>query len=198
MAREPFFPYLLICGVYMETREVYSMSVRVLGVLLFGAILAGCSKPTAEEYFKRAQEAQLTAQKGADTVQNAQEMMKLFEPAIKNYTSLITDYPASELAETALFSIATIRTNGTREPQAAIDSYRRYVELYPTGKQASVSMFMIGYLYNNELHNLDSAAAAYKRFLAAHPGDEMAKSAQFEVDNLGKPPEQMQGRRTHR
>ena len=183
------------------------MSGRFLAVLFVGA-LVGCSRPTAEEYYKRAKEAELTAQKGLDTVQNAQEMVKLFQPAIDNYANLVAEYPASELAESALFSLATIRTNGTHEPQAAIDAYRRYVERYPAGNKAPVCLFMIGYLYNNELHNFDSAAVAYKRFLAAYPRDEMAMSAQFELDNLGKPPEQIlpapappnltDRRRTHR
>jgi hypothetical protein len=52
-------------------------------------------------------------------------------------------------------------------------------------------MFLIGYLYNNELHHLDSAAAAYRRFLEKYPNHEMALSAQFELDNLGKSPEEL-------
>ena len=52
-------------------------------------------------------------------------------------------------------------------------------------------MFLIGYLYNNELHNLDSASAAYKRYLAKYPNDQYASSAQFELNTLGKPMEEI-------
>ena len=52
-------------------------------------------------------------------------------------------------------------------------------------------MFLVGYLYNNELHNTDSAAAAYRRFLERFPQHEMATSAQYELQTLGKSPEEL-------
>ena len=52
-------------------------------------------------------------------------------------------------------------------------------------------MFLIGYVYHNELRMLDSAKVAYERFLSEYPNHEMAISAQFELNTLGKPPEEL-------
>jgi outer membrane protein assembly factor BamD (BamD/ComL family) len=75
-------------------------------------------------------------------------------------------------------------------PREAIDAYGLYCREYPAGKQTPLAMFLIGYLYNNELHDIDSAASAYRRFLERYPDSEMATSARFELNTLGKSPEE--------
>jgi hypothetical protein len=50
---------------------------------------------------------------------------------------------------------------------------------------------MVGYLYNNSLLKPDSAAIAYKHFLELYPQNELATSAQFELQSIGKKPEEM-------
>lgn len=160
-------------------------------ILIFGLFVIGCSKPTAEESFAKAEAVETAAVSAMDSVKTTEGAQSLFHPVIGDFSRVIDDHPGHVLAEVALFRIATIRNNYTHEIPEALDTYRRYVELYPEGKQAPVSMFLIGYLYNNELHNIDSAAAAYRRFLAKYPDHEMALSAQFELNTLGKPPDEL-------
>jgi TolA-binding protein len=154
-------------------------------------MVAGCSKPTAEEYLARGKEAELQAHGAADTVQNAQELRAIFAPAVDDYVKLVEMYPGSELAEGAFFKIATIYNNDTHEYDKAIDWYKRYIARYPDSSKSALALFLIGYLYNNELHNFDSAAVAYRKFLEKYPQHEMAPSAQFELNTLGKPPEEL-------
>ena len=162
----------------------------VLSMLVAG-ICAGCSRPTAEDYFARAEAAEKQALAARDTLSSPEEVRQRFQPAVDAFESLITEYPSHPLAESALFRLAGLRTNDTHEPQLAIDAYTRYIERYPEGEKTPLAMFLIGYLYNNELHNLDSASAAYKRYLAKYPNDQYASSAQFELNTLGKPIEEV-------
>ncbi len=157
-----------------------------IGSVIVIVMLAGCSKPTAEELFSRAQQAQRQAEAAADTTTDAARLRTLFAPALEAYGKIVDEYPASDFAEPALFMRGTIFNNNTHEYQLAVDTYRRYLELYPNGKQAELASFLMGYLYNNELHNLDSAAAAYRRYLERYPNTEMAASARFELNTLGK------------
>ena len=158
-------------------------------VLASAAAIAGCGKPSAEEYFARAQ---AEAQKAAtleDSLRSPDAVRESFQPALGLFADVIRDYPQHPLAEAARFEIANINNSNLHMPQEAIDEYRRYCREYPQGKQTAMAMFLIGYLYNNELHNDDSAAAAYKQFLAKYPDSEMAASARFELNTLGKSPE---------
>ena len=145
-------------------------------VVILAFLLAGCSKPPAEEYMKKAAE----AEKGG-----------LWAAALEQYQSLAKDHPSSVLTETALFNIAAIQHNNMQNFQAAIDGYKLFVERYPDGKKAPTAMFLIGFLYHNELKDLDSAKVFYQRFLSKYPDSEMATSAQFELQNLGKSPDEI-------
>jgi outer membrane protein assembly factor BamD (BamD/ComL family) len=160
-------------------------------VCLFSAVAAaGCSKPTAEEYFARAQREAQTAATMADSLRSPEAVREAFQPAIGLFESVIREYPHHQLAEAALFEIANMKNGNLHMPQEAIDTYRLYCREYPAGKETPLAMFLIGYLYNNELHNIDSAAAAYSRFLEKYPDSEMATSARFELNTLGKSPEE--------
>lgn len=167
------------------------MTRSLFGMLICTLLVAGCSKPSAEDSMRNAEEAEAAAVRALDSVKSVDAARSLFHPVIAGYAKVIEDHPGHVLAEVALFHVATIRNNYTHEIPEALEAYRTYVARYPEGNQAPMSMFLIGYLYNNELHNIDSAGAAYRRFLAKYPDHEMALSAQFELNNLGKPPEEL-------
>jgi TolA-binding protein len=152
------------------------MKPVICALVLATLVLGGCGKPPAEEYLKKAEEA---------------EKAGLWSVALENYQSLVKDHPGSVLAENASFSIAAIQHNSMHDFQAAIEGYRKFVEQYPEAKKAPTAMFLMGFLYHNEMKNLDSARACYERFLVKFPGHEMAMSAQFELQNLGKSPDEI-------
>ena len=151
-------------------------------------LMTGCSKPTAEELFTTAQNSYQELQKAATQQKSVRDSLGAI--AIDGYKKVVKEYPSGELAERATFMVATIQHNDLQDFVKAIDSYNHFAQSFPTSKQAPVAMFLVGYLYNNELHNLDSAAAAYRRFLEKFPDNEMAMSAQFELNNLGKSPDE--------
>jgi TolA-binding protein len=152
------------------------MKAVARAIVALAIVFAGCSKPPAEEYMKKAEEA---------------EKAGLWSVALENYQNLVRDHPGSLLAENASFSIAAIQHNNLQNFQAAVDGYKLFLAKYPDGKKAPTVLFLIGFLYHNELKNLDSAKAFYERFLAKYPSHEMAMSAQFELQNLGKSPDEI-------
>ncbi|MCK5572158.1 MAG: tetratricopeptide repeat protein [Bacteroidetes bacterium] len=161
----------------------------LLGVAVVFA--AGCSKPTPEEYFTRAEEEEAEAVLIADTLTSIEDRREVFSEAVETYTTLMDEYSSSEYSEAALFRLATIYNNHTREFRKAVDAFSMYIRSYPEGEKSAVSVFMIGYIYNNELGMLDSARAAYEQFLSQYPDHEMAMSAKFELENLGRSPEEL-------
>lgn len=154
-------------------------------------VLAGCGKPSADEYFSKAQGEYKAAKAAADTVQNREEAAKLFEPAVEDFQKVVQEYPGSPLAEDALFRIAAIRNNEMHDLDRAIVSYKQFVDRYPDAKKAPEATFIVGYLYNNDLHQLDSATVWLNRFLERFPQHELAVSAQFELSQLGKSPDDL-------
>ncbi len=160
-------------------------------VLVVALVLAGCSKPSANEYFSKAEQQYKAATDAADTLHNREAAGKLFEPALENYGKVVSEYPNDPLAERSLLMVATIRNNEMRDPERAIVSYKLYADRYPDSKEAPVATFLVGYLYHNNLQQFDSASAWYKRFLDRYPQHDMAASAQFELNSLGKSPDEL-------
>jgi len=151
----------------------------------------GCSKPPANEVLKKAQESEELARRMLDTMRVKPDPKEYFRPVIAEFSKLVERYESTPEAEVALFRRAAIRNNDTKEHELAVADYKLYADRYPAGEKTPLVMFLIGYIYNNELLNLDSAAAAYRRFLQKFPDNEMASSAQFELNNLGKSPEEL-------
>lgn len=161
-------------------------------LLVFAALLfAGCGKKTPPELFQQAQEAQQHAQYAADSLGPKANVPELFAPVVRDYEKVFSEHPASPEAEQALFKVAELQAGVLNNPQNAVDAFRRYETAFPSGPKAQTAMFMIGYIYNNNLNMLDSASAAYKRFLERFPESELATSAQYELNTLGKKPEEL-------
>jgi outer membrane protein assembly factor BamD (BamD/ComL family) len=164
----------------------------VLSILSVLLILNGCGKKSAEEMSRMADTTYAAAQKDADSIRAFTPNIKQhFAPSLEAFEKLVTEYPKSPEAERALIKMAQIRMNDTREPDLALVMYKKYVTTYPDGQFAPLSMFMVGYIYNNEIHNNDSAKVAYQRFLDKYPQNENAAGAQFELQNIGKSPEEL-------
>jgi outer membrane protein assembly factor BamD (BamD/ComL family) len=167
------------------------MKKTLCWVATFVIALSGCSKPNADEMLAKAKESYEHARATADTMGRQADNAKLFGEPMELFSELGAEYPGTPQGGEALFMLATIRNNHTREYLKAIEAYRQYVDTYPQGERSPMALFLMGYLYNNELLEFDSAAAVYRRFLERFPNHELALSAQFELQTLGKPPAEL-------
>jgi TolA-binding protein len=143
-------------------------------VLIFS--LAGCSKPNAEEMFKKGEEAQKTEQ---------------YDAAIASYQELIAAYPDSVRTPEAWYAIGSIYQNQKHSYHQAIQAFRQLVEKFPNHATSSNALFLIGFMYNNDLKNIDSARITYGDFLKRYPANQLVGAVQFELNNLGKDPDEI-------
>lgn len=155
------------------------------------AMVGGCGTPTADEMFAQAQAAHDAAQKAADSLGRKADFAALFTPVAAAYERVAFEHPSSLPAEQALFKAAELHAGYLQNVPRAIEMYKRFVDTFPMSAKAPTALFMVGYLYNNQLGRSDSAAVAYKKFLRLYPQNELATSAQFELETLGKKPEEL-------
>jgi len=145
----------------------------ILCFTVMALALSGCSRPSAEEMFKKGEEAQKAEQ---------------YNDAIVSFQDLIKTYPDSARTPEAYYAIGSIYQNHTKSYPLAIQAFRQLAEKYPNHATASSALFLVGFIYNNELKNIDSARLAYEEFIKRYPNDQLVVSAQFELNNLGKEP----------
>lgn len=171
----------------MTSRTMVSMIFLIIAAVVVG----GCSTPNADELFAQAQAAHDAAQRAADSLGRKADVRALFGPVAAAYERVASEHPTSLPAEQALFKAAELHAGYLQDVPRAIEMYKKFVDTFPMSAKAPTALFMVGYLYNNNLGMTDSAAVAYKRFLQQYPQNELATSAQFELETLGKKPEDL-------
>ena len=108
---------------------------------------------------------------------------------------LITDYPRGRYSSWARFAIAE-SYRFKNQPREAVDNYKLFYTQYPDMQPSALSLFLTGYIYSNQLQMFDSAKVFYELFLQKFPKHELAPSVTFELESLGKSPQETLNERT--
>jgi len=153
------------------------MKVILIVIPIIAVLFAGCAKMTEDELWQKAELAK--AAHNADS-------------AIVLCQTLLSNYPEGKNAPAALFLIAE-SYNAKSDFHTAVNYYAAFAKKYPDLNATPLAMFFVGFIYNNNLQMPDSAKIAYQNFIAKFPTHDLAKSAQFELDNLGKTPDEIIG-----
>lgn len=109
--------------------------------------------------------------------------------AIEIYNHFVQTYPKSEKAPEILFKLAQIHYSELQLPKEAVKFLEQIIQNYPDSKEAMNALFLLGFIYANEIKDYTKAKEYYQTFLEKYPNSELSTSAKFELENLGKEPE---------
>jgi outer membrane protein assembly factor BamD (BamD/ComL family) len=151
------------------------MASFIIGYSLF---LFGCSKMTEDELWQKVEQ----SRNGSN-----------FDSTIQVCQMIVQEYPNGRKASAALYMLGETYKDGKHDYHTAINYYQVFVKKYPDLNSTPLAMFIIGYIYNNNLQMIDSARIAYQEFVTKFPNHELASSAKFELENLGKSPDEIMG-----
>jgi TolA-binding protein len=156
---------------------------RILLLVIFAFLIAGCSKNSDQSLMD-------TAQKSAN--------QKNYQDAIKNYNDLIKEYPDSKLIPDAMVNLASLYMSNSdstlteyQSYQKAADLFRQVYDKYPDSNKAPTALFMSGFVLANNLNKYDEATKTYRLFLEKFPNHQLAKSAREELNNMGISPDEI-------
>lgn len=145
-------------------------------LLLALIVITSCSRKSEEDLLKDA---------------NVAIEQKNFEPGVQSLQQLIDEYPKGAHAERAQLLIANLYQNNIKDFEKAVAAYDRFFQLFPGSKDAPNALFLKAFILNNELQQYDRAKIAYQSFLEKYPDHDLAASARFEMENLGKSPDDL-------
>lgn len=107
------------------------------------------------------------------------ELMKTYE-----YTNYMAETAEQiERSPEELFNYAQTITN----PYERVKAYELIIEKYPDDAYVPQAMFMIGFVYAEEIGDPVEAQRVLGRVVIDYPDSDVAESAQWMLDNLGKP-----------
>ncbi len=114
-------------------------------------------------------------------------MNRTFE-SVRNFRSLVSDFPQSTLREQAKYNIGYIYLLSGNYSQAATE-FQQLLELFPNSRWAARAQFNIGNAYFNAGNN-ERAIEEYKKVLERYPRSDLIIEAvngiQFAQESLGR------------
>lgn len=120
------------------------------------------------------------------------------QAAIENLEKLVETNPYSQFAPDAFFTLASLyqtlegdSIQKLNNYEKALEYYNEIIEKFPNNEKTPQAIFMAGFVCAENLKDLERAKYYYKRFLKAYSDHELASSVKAELDNLGKPPEEI-------
>ncbi len=123
---------------------------------------------------------------------------KNYSIALKTMEELLSEYPESNFTPQAIYEIAKIYHAGlipnidkNESVKIAINYYKKIFNQYKNSPEAERALFITGFIYANELNQLDSAKFNYELFLKKYPNSELSQSVKLELENLGKPADEI-------
>jgi tetratricopeptide (TPR) repeat protein len=143
-------------------------------ILCIVVLFCGCGNFTDEELWIKIEQAK--AGKNWDSTMHVSQR-------------IITEYPKGHYSGWARFALAE-SYRFKNQPREALNNYKLFYQEYPDMQPSALSLFLTGYIYNNNLQMFDSAKFFYEQFLRKYPDHELAPSVRFELESLGKLPQQ--------
>lgn len=172
------------------TRHVLAL-LAFLFVVLTPWFLASCVRESDQE---RIQHMEKEFQKAFETHMDAfddpsvQEKAKELTTAYETYAD---SHPGDTLSAIYLASASDLYDHTLNDPPKAIDMLDRVLKDYPDTRYAEEALFTKAYIYHNQLRDLNTAKALYESFIKKFPQSSFADDAQFELENLGVPDQQL-------
>ena len=140
----------------------------------------GCSSLSDEELWRKVEQAKAN-HNWDSTMQVSQRILK--------------DFPQGHYGGWARFALAE-SYRFKNQPREAVDNYKLFVEKYHEMQPGALSLFLVGYIYSNDLHMNDSAKFYFELFLGKYPNHELVPSVKFELESIGKSPQEVLDEKT--
>lgn len=122
----------------------------------------------------------------------AKERRDLQKVLIGKYRSYVQSHPADEHNPEMIYKTAMLQADPFAEYHECVKLLEQLRREYPEHPRAENALFLIAYTYSENLKDYEKARHLYTSFLDRYPNSELVTSVQFELDNMGKPIEEIE------
>jgi tetratricopeptide (TPR) repeat protein len=121
----------------------------------------------------------------------SEELSSIIRDLVGAYETFAKENPDDPKSVQYLYQAAELYDTNLGESNQAIAVFDRIIQNYGNHERASDALFKKAYIYNNTFGDTARARITYQEFLQRFPEHPMHESAEFELRNLGKTPEQI-------
>ncbi|MEL6673383.1 MAG: tetratricopeptide repeat protein [Bacteroidota bacterium] len=184
-------------SLYIKQHSVSAL-LFLSGLLVFAVFLSACSTSgTGNDLDKiRSQEALIDSLEKAWSKSGNpdRELTTNLREEKANLASMYESYAAAHSDENSpefLFNAATLYQHGISDLNKALALCDQIIKDYPESERAADALFNKGFIYHNQIRDTHAAKMIYSEFLERYPTHNFADGAQFELNNLGVPADEV-------
>ncbi len=157
----------------------------ILPAVLF---LMGCG-PSLSKMKQEAEQALEAASQSVDPLQV--DTVRLAE-AVSKVNAFVQQFPDDASCPELLYRLGIIQQQSAMAVQA-VRSLQQVYQRYPSSPLAHKALFLEAFIHANELNDIEKAKVAYELYLThySHWDEKMTQDARFELEHLGKSPEEV-------
>ncbi len=126
-----------------------------------------------------------------DTNRSAQEKRTDALKLMEEYDAFIRAYPSDSLSAVYLYNQAMMQADQFKRYEESAKLLERFQREYPNHSLSAKALFLQAFTYAEYVKDFKRAEAIYRSFLQRYPDHEMVPSIEFELNNLGKSPEEL-------
>ncbi|MCB9231906.1 MAG: tetratricopeptide repeat protein [Bacteroidia bacterium] len=166
----------------MKHKYFYYFAILIL-------LASSCKKISSHDEIRKIEE--MEANVNEARLSPGPRDLEPFRALAEAYVTFVDKYPEAPESPDYLFKAGELYSQELGQLDRSIELFSRNYEQYPNHETASHALFLKAYLYNNTLKDLVNAEKTYREFLRKYPDHELARSAQFELDQLGIPDDEL-------
>ncbi len=155
------------------------MKKLLILIAAFTIFFSGCRRKEESTYMAEIKNAVANKDIKA-TIETSEKFIKAFPQGVNTAQVM---YDLGGIYDQGMDSSKTASLSDS----LAVEQFHQLVQQFPTSPLAPKAAFQMGFILENDLKQFDNAKAAYRNYIKAFPNHEMVKDAQFEIDNMGKP-----------
>lgn len=174
-------------------RTTHQTPIRVTILLLFSLIgLISCSLSNSRNKLvqKIEQLQPILFEENQSVIETAENRTKMITLR-SDYKEFIRTYPKDTLRSEYLYNLAMMEADFFKEYQESVTFLAQFYREYPNHPNAAKALFLQAFTYSEYVKDYDRAKLVYEQFLQKYPSHELVPSIQFELENLGKSPEEL-------
>lgn len=107
------------------------------------------------------------------------------------YTQFLQDHPSDTISARFLYNWAMMEADYFKQFEESATLLERFQREFPKHDLAAKALFLQAFTYAEYVKDYSKAELAYKAFIQRYPEHELVPSIQFELQNLGKSPEEL-------
>lgn len=176
----------------MNTTSSPFAKAKHLTLFVLLLLIVACSSETSKKkQIQTIEEMEKVLFSDDETASVPASKRKEMELLRSSYRTFLQEFPTDTVAARYIYNWAMMDADFFKQYEASALLLERFQREFPQHELAAKALFLQAFTYAEYVKDFTKAELGYKAFLQRYPNHDLVPSIQFELQNLGKSPEEL-------